>query len=93
MSRGRRSRHPHQEVQHQMNPTATLTPVSHHDVVDDRDTCAEATYVADEIREVLLECGFTTEEIRRWVGIYTHRAGSGDPDAFLDWISTYEHGW
>lgn len=77
-----------------MNPTATLMPVSHHDVVvHDRDTHAEATYVADEIRDVLLECGFTTEEIHRWVDIYTRRAGSGDPDAFLDWISTYEHGW
>ena len=74
----------------------TATPVPHHDVVvHDRDAQAksEAIHVADDIREVLLECGFTTEEIRRWVGIYTHRAGSGDPDAFLDWISTYEHGW
>ena len=79
-----------------MNPTATLTPVSHHDVVvHDRNTQAqaEAIYVADDIREVLLECGFTTEEIRRWVDIYSRQAGSDDPDAFLDWISTYEHGW
>ena len=79
-----------------MNLTATLRPVPHHDViVHDRGTQAraDAIYVDSDIRDVLLECGFTTEEIRRWVDIYTRRAGTGDPDAFLDWISTYEHGW
>lgn len=80
-----------------MTPTATLTLVGQHDVViDDRASRAhgEATDVlADEVHEVLVECGFTTEEIRHWADIYTRRAGSDDSDAFLDWISTYEHSW
>jgi hypothetical protein len=81
-----------------MTPTVTLTLVEHHDVVIDDDgdahAHAEATDVlADEVHEVLLECGFTTEEIRHWADIYTRRAGSDDSDAFLDWISTYEHRW
>lgn len=79
-----------------MRPSATLTPVDPDgERRHDRDAVRkEATRtLAGEVGEVLTECGFTPGEIDRWVGAYTSRAGSGDADAFLDWISTYEHSW
>ncbi|HSK97685.1 MAG TPA: hypothetical protein VK891_13780 [Euzebyales bacterium] len=79
-----------------MQPAAMLMPVAPQ--VDGGEGRASALTeaahaLADEVREVLIDCGFTTGEIDRWAASYTRLAGFSDADAFLDGISTYERSW
>jgi hypothetical protein len=78
-------------------PVSELTPEEPHEAgvperLADQSHEEGARILADEARDKLSDRGFTDDQIREWAETYIAEEGSGDVDAFVEWIARREHG-
>jgi hypothetical protein len=73
----------------------SLAPEHPHDAglrerIPDRSHIEGAELLANQARSTLRSRGFTDDEVDEWALTYISAEGSGDEDAFLEWIREQE---